>query len=202
MSSAGPAHPLTTGGDTPSEREAAHVLRARETREPMVRTRPSLPVHGDCIQGYEDTNQEPNGERCACSVHRFGRSLSMSQCTGRRNSMTATQACDRVVWVTAAGGTSDHAVTSGNLAIGISSRMSMGFVAVCGARFVAAPLVAEPGPRCASCVRTLRVRKTERQAAASLDEPRPHHRMQRWWTALVAWRGWAMSSRVLLAPPR
>lgn len=158
-------------------------------RSREARTRPSLPVHGDCIQGYEDTKQEPQGERCACGVHRCERSLSMAQCTGRRNLMAATQACDRVVWVTAAGGTSDHAVTSGNLAIGISLRMSMGFVAMCGARFVAAPLVAEPGPCCASCVRTLRVRETDRQFAASLGEPRPRHRLRRWWTALVAWRG-------------
>lgn len=160
-----------------------------QTREPVVRSRPSLPVPGHCIQGYEDTNQEPHGERCACGVHRCERSLSKAQCTGRRNSMTATQACDRVVWVTAAGGTTDHAVTSGNLAIGISSPTPIGFVAMCGARFVAAPLVAEPGPRCASCVRTLRVRETDRQAVASLGEPRPRHRMRRWWTALVARRG-------------
>lgn len=57
-----------------------------------------------------------------------------------------------LVWVTAAGQDVDHAVTSRGLASAVGS-VGAEAIAVCGQRFWAAPLIADPGQPCAPCAR-------------------------------------------------
>lgn len=65
--------------------------------------------------------------------------------------MSTADRVNRIVWVTASGTTLDHAVTPRN------ARFSGGgnHVAVCGAEFRSAPLVADPGRQCAACIRVM-----------------------------------------------
>lgn len=100
---------------------------------------------------------------------------------------TATGARERVVWVTATGGTVDHAVTPEDLSAGIG-QAGNGFMAVCGRRFWAAPLVAEPGPTCFRCVRFLRARASMRSAEERLRVPRYRRDspVGRWLSALLS----------------
>src|SRR5207248_53665 len=57
----------------------------------------------------------------------------------------------RVVWVTCALDGADHAVTDECMAAGISSDTGL-YEAVCGALFVAAPMVYPPCPQCRPCL--------------------------------------------------
>lgn len=66
---------------------------------------------------------------------------------------------ERLVWVTVAGQRVDHALTADDRAAGIGAA-GKEIVALCGRRFVAAPLIAEPGGRCAPCDRYARARTT------------------------------------------
>lgn len=75
---------------------------------------------------------------------------------------------ERLVWVTAAGQRVDHAVTADDLAAGIGAA-GKEIVALCGRRFVAAPLIVEPGGRCPSCDRYARAGATLRTAEQRLQ---------------------------------
>lgn len=82
----------------------------------------------------------------------------------------------RAVWVTAVGGALDHAVTPADLSVA-ARRAAEGFMSLCGRRFQAAALIADPGPACASCLRALRARgwlgPSVLPADVPVTEPRP-----------------------------
>lgn len=80
---------------------------------------------------------------------------------------------ERPVWVTAVGGV-DHAVTQRALATALRAGQVEG---LCGARFVAAPMIADPGPRCSRCARYARARATLRSAEERLGTA-PRHRRE------------------------
>lgn len=89
---------------------------------------------------------------------------------------------ERLVWVTAAGQRVDHAVTADDLAAGIGAA-GKDVVALCRRRFVAAPLIAEPGDRCTPCVRDARGRATLHTVE---QRPRGLGTRGGWLAALVA----------------
>lgn len=87
---------------------------------------------------------------------------------------------DRVVWVTAADRTVDHAVTSRELSAGALGHAERGFESVCGDRFAAAPMISEPGPTCSRCARILRAR-----ASLRVIEPHRQTAIGRWLSAVL-----------------
>lgn len=70
---------------------------------------------------------------------------------------------ERLVWVTAAGQRVDHAVTSRRLGSAVGSGGAQ-IVAVCGERFWAAPLIADPGLPCPPCSRSASIPKPGQRA--------------------------------------
>lgn len=95
-------------------------------------------------------------------------------------------ASGRVVWVTAMGGAVDHAVEQGDLAAGVGCP-GRGFWSVCGDRFWAAPMVAEPGAACCRCARFLRARASLRGAEERVA--RRESPLGRWLSAVLAGSG-------------
>lgn len=88
-----------------------------------------------------------------------------------------------LVWVTAAGQAVDHAVTSRGLASAVGP-VGTEVLAVCGQRFWAAPLIADPGQPCAPCrsactdawrssrIQVVAAQVTAPMACRSADQPR------------------------------
>src|SRR5436305_14587976 len=62
---------------------------------------------------------------------------------------TTAEAQTHTTWVTSALAPVDHAVTGDAMTAGIAARGA--FVALCGVRFLSAPMTVVPGPVCASC---------------------------------------------------
>jgi hypothetical protein len=56
---------------------------------------------------------------------------------------------ERLMWVTSTGKPVDHALTDDAMAAGMASQGV--YLGLCGIQFVAAPMAAAPGPRCATC---------------------------------------------------
>lgn len=75
---------------------------------------------------------------------------------------------ERSFWVTAMGGRVDHAVSQADVAAGVRGD-GWSFAALCGDRFLPAPMIAEPAPACLRCVRFLRARATLRSAEERLN---------------------------------
>src|SRR5947207_3499173 len=62
---------------------------------------------------------------------------------------TTAEAQTHTTWVTSALAPVDHAVTGDAMTAGLATRGA--FVALCGVRFLSAPMTVAPGPVCASC---------------------------------------------------
>lgn len=92
---------------------------------------------------------------------------------------------DRVVWVTAADRMVDHAVTSRELSAGVVGHAERGFESVCGVRFPAAPMIADPGPICSRCARILRARASLRSVHHQMIEPHRQTAIGRWLSAVL-----------------
>lgn len=79
---------------------------------------------------------------------------------------TTVHAREHCVWVTAFGGAVDHAVRQIDLAAGAHDT-TRGIRALCGERFMSAPMIAEPGMPCFRCRRHLQVRATMQRNPAA-----------------------------------
>lgn len=102
---------------------------------------------------------------------------------------------DRLIWVTACGEPVEHAVTALDLAAGCRSDTDGALPALCGRRFLAAPLVADPGAPCPWCVRFARTRATLHRVKARVAGPTTPHGF----TALLS-RISLAASRIVTAP--
>lgn len=89
---------------------------------------------------------------------------------------------ETLMWVTACGEPVEHAVTALDLAAGCGSDSDGDLLALCGHRFLTAPLVADPGARCPWCARFARARATLHR----VEERLARSDRADWITALLA----------------
>lgn len=120
----------------------------------------------------------------------------------RSTEVGATKRRARFIWVTTAGAAVDHAVTPEVVGVAVRSA-SEPMVGLCGERFWAAPLVADPGRPCAPCARRAPMRvlgHASSEVPAYRSASRSDAPVVRWPVADSARRG--DQSRLMLAVPR